>query len=112
MNDQIKFETANLAEKKGFLFEYIGNVLVNIPTQSELQKWLRENHNSIVEVLYDTSEYPEQLKFFSTVNYFGKNLDAILTDDDDFHSDSYIIYENAFEIGLFEALKLLPDFIS
>ncbi|SRR6266403_439921 len=106
-DDQIKFETAKLAEEKGFLFEYIGTVLVNIPTQYELQTWLRKNHNCIVEVLYNTSEYPNQLKFFSTVNYFGKELQIILTNYDDFNSDSYVKYEDALEIGLLEALKLI-----
>jgi hypothetical protein len=54
MEETIKFETAKLAEEKGYKFEYIGDTLVSVPTQSALQKWLRETHNIHITINFYT----------------------------------------------------------
>lgn len=115
MQDQlIGFETAKLAKEKGFkelsraIYSVSGKLveMTNInsnepmpsaPTQSLLQKWLREERGIHIEVKtfsntdgfeYDVSILPK--KYGSWVR-----LDATNT------------YEEALEIGLIEALKLI-----
>lgn len=130
----ISFETAKLAKEKGFdekvYREYdksgylrctskSANVVLGpydellksteypAPTQSLLQKWLREEHNSIVEVVYSKQDYTSPIKFESTVDYFTKELEYEITIDPEFSSEKFLKYEDALEIGLFNALKLI-----
>lgn len=59
------------------------------PTQSLLQKWLREIHNIIV--LIDNGDKP-----YLTFKHTRSNI-------------NYKTYEEALESGLYEALKLIKD---
>ena len=126
---RITFETAKLAKEKGFTQEtnrfeipyynykgeFKGDVsdwrirrylrgedtsdieFVSAPTQSLLAKWLREKHNIIIIVDYEGID-GYYYKFYS---YKGmkKFYDASNT--------NYKTYEEALEIGLQEALKLI-----
>ena len=80
--------------------KFAGNPYYSAPTQSLLQRWLREVHKLSVEV---GNEY--QLKSW---NCYIVNQDndskPILTKDDEYFST----YEAALEEGLYEALNLLP----
>ena len=67
------------------------------PTQSLLQKWLREKHNIIVLVDYEGID-GYYYKFYS-YKEGNKNYDA--------SDKNYNTYEEAYEIGLQEALKLI-----
>lgn len=117
----ISLKTAILAKEKGFdvkvnalysgeiLFEQ-GNVqppileLTNFntmkdtscsaPTQSLLQKWLREKHKCdiIINITSMTNEYWAYIPNFIIGNWTSKNCTT---------------YEEALEKGLYEALKLL-----
>lgn len=133
MNEQlISFETAKLAQEKGFnqlcvdfintdnevdsLIKYIGDTLEekletakNLfkyykPTQSSLQKWLREEHNINVLVDYDN---------YSKIGYTFKIGYGEYPNDIEDHSNGkfglspFITYEKALEVGLQEALKLI-----
>lgn len=127
----ISFETAKLAKEKGVKLDINGlywedgsydsgeNALVyeefqdvmSAPTQSLLQKWLREVHKINVESNYlpNVEKYrclfiPMTLKkpseystpgtaFASRFNYLDK--------------ENYNTYEEALEIGLYQALKLI-----
>ena len=113
----IKFETAELAKKKGFeinsngsydltngvkldVNHVIGHIhckdTCSIATQSLLQKWLREKHNIHIAVVSSfTGNWAAWL-------YSLKPYGQILDDEIDYES-----YENALEKGLFEALKLI-----
>ena len=103
----ITFETAKLAKEKGFEFrvmwEYILGFKNNyerdkyLPTQSLLSKWLREQHNIIVLVDYEGID-GYYYKFYS-YKEGNKNYDA--------SDKNYNTYEEAYEIGLQEALKLI-----
>ena len=110
MKDEIiSFETAKILEKKNFdvavRFFYINSKTLDCeydgiktvgktsaPTQSLLQRWLREKHN---------------------INLFiGKQLSAtwvwtIWGEKASGHLDVYYTYEGALEEGLQEALKLI-----
>lgn len=127
----ILFETAKLAKNKGFkigigwysidsIFYYKGELTTNYrgdnpcaPTQSLLQKWLRDVHKIIVwvtagyymsniiynvEISYidkDTNLFKEitpKLSNYSNMGYGGTYEDS---------------YDAALEIGLIEALKLI-----
>ena len=127
----ISFETAKLAKGKGFpqetnrleipyynyKGEFKGDVsdwrirkyirgedtsdieFVSAPTQSLLAKWLREEHNIIVLVDYEGID-GYYYKFYS-YKEGNKNYDA--------SGKNYNTYEDAYEIGLQEALKQIPN---
>ena len=118
----INFETAKLAKEKGFnhlkanvygdnmaydtgieegKLIVSGNALNYIlaPTQALLQKWLREVHNIHVNPIPYSITFKETV-YRCRITYF----------EDKMEQNKYIglsIYENAFEIGLQEALKLI-----
>jgi hypothetical protein len=120
---RINLETAKLAKEKGYdescssVFvdgnpKELGGVQrknstyqnqITRPTQSDLQKWLREVHNIYVNSDYYHG-YPEvrfyyDVKILSDDNYNG-NQDS---------DDNIYTYEQAMELGLQEALKLIED---
>ena len=129
----ISFDAAKLAKEKGFTqifkanerFHYntISNTLCDLElnensffnlhyravSQSILQRWLREVHNCIVEVLFCKQENINILQWHSTVDYYTSNWQFIPSEESDFVSDLYDTYEEALEIGLIEALKLLNN---
>ena len=84
-------------------------------TQSLLQKWLREVHNCFIDILphRDGDSKNKQWKskkdvFWSVeVDYYGKDFKIELTDDADFTQHFNKTYEEALEIGLYQALKLI-----
>jgi hypothetical protein len=113
----IKFDTAKLAKEKGFdcksnFYNWYGSDkilnqmydLENIilaPTQSLLQKWLREKHKILVEATHFTAEYfTYNLYKRDNIIYILKlgGLDNICN-----------TYEEALEKGLQEALKLIGN---
>jgi len=78
--------------KKGSLYECIGQ-----PTQSLLQKWLREVHEIDINIIFnpDTREYS-----FECVKW----VDGVCNI---FKSSGFETYEKALETALQEALKLI-----
>ena len=122
----ITFETAKLAKEKGFpqepnklkipyynyKGEFKGDVKdwlrkylrkedtsdvesVSAPTQSLLAKWLREEHNI-------------HLIAYKNINIDGYDW-CYITTDGITNINSYKTYEEAYEIGLQEALKLIDN---
>ena len=89
--------------------------LVLAPTQSLLQKWLREVHNCFIDILphrdgdSKNKQWKSKKDVFWTVevDYYGKNFEIELTDDSDFTQHFNNSYEEALEIGLYQALLLL-----
>ncbi len=99
MKDElISAETFEIAKQKGFVKKgHFFNEDIIIPTQSLLQRWLREVHNIQV---YASS---------ATINMLGKYRDYIFTVNgkSSDHRDGYDTYEEALEKGLQEGLKLI-----
>jgi len=116
---RVTFKTAKLAKKKGFnepskfIFDFVGkeypeqttlfwntkphingSELISRPTQSLLQKWLREIHNIEIAVQWFDNGY------IKAVNKkpFKANTYRI---------EGFNTYEQALEIGLQEALNLI-----
>jgi hypothetical protein len=102
----ISFETAKLAKDKGF--ELQQRIITRYPNgeesdefgvpQSLLQKWLRVNHDIHIEIVYwEDNTWSAQL------------VGDIFQDEsgDDYEAFGCDTYENALEIGLQEALKLI-----
>ena len=124
---RVTFETAKLAKEKGFFQEtnrleipyynykgeFKGDVsdwrirkyirgentsdieFVSAPTQSVLAKWLREEHNI-------------HLIAYKNINIDGYDW-CYITTDGITNINSYKTYEEAYEIGLQEALKLINN---
>ena len=120
MQDElVSFETAKLAKEKGFdysvrdyydlVFKHEGdyphlenyneqNDKVSIPTQSLLQRWLREKHNIHIGINIDVNNLFETNIIFNDIcEYYGENDQGFKT------------YEESLEVGLKEALKLIKD---
>ena len=97
------------SKQKGYLETF------SAPTQSLLQRWLREVHNCFIDILphRDSDSKNKQWKskkdvFWSVeVDYYGKDFEIELTDDADFTQHFNKSYEEALEIGLYQALKLI-----
>jgi len=123
MEDElIKFETAKLAKEKGFDLESSGvydekcvlginhhdyrrlyknsledNWNTAAPTQSLLQRWLREVHNIHLTVIHrlDISNYKEYYDY--------------LLEKTEVKYRHYTSWEEALEIGLYQALLLIKS---
>lgn len=116
MKDElIKIETALLAKEKGFkditfnkrasngeLYE-----IDDFPTQSLLQKWIREVHNIYiyVEPFWDSLEHALNEK--SKPEFVGWWIDETIGESEpaEYHST----YEQALEQALIEALQSIPS---
>lgn len=72
--------------------------LMSAPTQSLLQKWIREKHK-IVVLIYMYDEFREDLFSFYIIRRSGKIIDKM----------PYKSYEESLEHGLYEALKLINN---
>lgn len=89
--------------------------VIACPTQSLLQKWLREVHNCFIDILphrdgdSKNKQWKSKKDVFWTVevDYYGKNFEIELTDDSDFTQHFNKTYEEALEIGLYQALLLI-----
>ena len=97
---RITFETAKLAKEKGCNLE--NRTCGGYPdcicsdkriSQSLLAKWLREEHNI-------------HLIVYKNINIDGYDW-CVITTDGITNINSYKTYEEAYEIGLQEALKLI-----
>lgn len=130
---RITFETAKLAKEKGFTQEtnrfeipyynykgeFKGDVsdwrvrkyirgedtsnieFVSAPTQSLLAKWLREKHNIHIEI--SNNNYNKLLNWSFDLHKLPVGIIQMWERGD----STYNTYEEAYEIGLQEALKLI-----
>ena len=117
----IGFETAKSANNKGFNAEcdYFYNrgsnyklqndsiirtgddLIYEAPTQSLLQKWIREKHELSLEIF--SLSYHNKIQFTFNLKKLNKYEIAILSKDN-LHYNSH---EEALEAGLIESLKLI-----
>ena len=117
---RITFETAKLAKEKEFEFRVVWGYILGfkddserdkyLPTQSLLAKWLREKYDIEINI---TRMPPEAIK--SSFNKGNKRIKKYnmwvwsLNGNPRIENPSLFFdnYEEAFEIGLQEALKLI-----
>lgn len=118
---KISIETAKLAKEKGFkipgkiVYVKTGNIISTSirnstynncknwemylkPTQSLLQKWLREIHNIDIIIWKNSIDGSYRVEDILLNNKELTDLEF---------EDSFDNYENALEEGLYEALKLI-----
>ena len=97
MKDQlISKETAIQGEILGYPFY----TYPNAPTQSLLQRWLREVHkNEVYVVPYSVTNGHKMIG--------GEGFYEVVIDKAATTWSGYNTYEQALEVGLFEALKLI-----
>jgi hypothetical protein len=122
---RINFETAKLAKEAGFnisfeipplVYTYAGRLLSlgyyqpnNVdfifaaPYQAELQSWLRNEHNIHIYVRTDYSISSEKFYHFYTIAYLKEDCDYCEYK----HGESVDTYEEAFEEGIVESLKIV-----
>lgn len=118
----VTFETAKLAKEKNFnvltdlgfspdgeeldtVWKFLSNDNRSIsrPTQSLLQTWLREVHNIAVIPCFNDN-VAEEYYYFIHTNTIKAYSNRICSLPNKFNN-----YEDALEIGLQEALKLIKD---
>ena len=120
-DDLVTYETALLAREKGFDIDCgwklrkledgsfthtnCSELGIEQPTQSLLQKWLRETHNIDVWVA-KIGTTSEKKYYFQIMN---KNS-WINTDNS--NSTRFLRFEDALEIGLFESLQLVSETVA
>lgn len=121
----ISFETARLATDKGYISPdlrsgWIENLfgevvplssaknnsykfytIIRGSTQSELQKWLRDNHKLHPHICYLTDVNVWNLDWYDLTKEYG-----LITLPFTIQADSY---EEVLEIGLYEGLKLIKE---
>jgi hypothetical protein len=129
---KVTFETAKLAKEKGFdwevntvfrlekldLFDEYDASFCNYnnssrstscPTQSFLQKWLREVHNINVEPR-NSSAFNPTTRVFTPRKEYKCFVNFLNKTYEDFIETKYFCsYEEALEIGLQEGLKLISN---
>ena len=124
----VSFGTAKLAKEKlypqerfkypkystdGYVEYHNCNDGIQVPTQSLLQKWLREKHKIHIHVRH-YSDCPEQEinneNYDESLGMYGVEISEPNTchEMDIFVKSNFYTYEEALEIGLQEALKLIP----
>lgn len=74
----------------------IGTLIYSASTQSLLQRWLREVHNIHIEISYDIDN-----------EYGGGYIIIVRTKSKVLTFDNQKSYEEALEVGLYEALKII-----
>lgn len=122
----IEFKTAKLAKNRGFDWDCVNHYSqedcigdeyhtfqddtnnkecehfeYSAPTQSLLQRWLREEHDISIVVIANSKK-----QFFVDYRYFDQCVD----DDSELvllHGRIFNSYEDALENGLIEALKII-----
>ena len=132
---RVTFETAKLAKEKGFdalcydAFNSKGNLYSNgwceylydnkveipfrsgvleskdvlAPTQSILAKWLREEHN--IHIVISNNNYNKLLNWSFDLHKLPVGIIQMWKRGD----DTYNTFEEAYEVGLQEALKLIDN---
>ena len=93
------------SKQKGYLETF------SAPTQSLLQRWLREVHNIYVESYHDLTSDGTKIQFYTSWGFLqqkDKNGNQNVNGWYDEYND-WKTYEEALEIGLQEGLKLLSD---
>lgn len=126
----VSFETAKLAKEKGFYLQQDNfytregeakewfdlqnyNQLEDniwMPTQSLLQKWLREVHK--INILIKIGEFDDKFEYFIELKMLHKDLinsniypnDLIIK-----RPEEWFKYEEALELGLQKALELIKN---
>lgn len=117
----ISFETAKLAKEKGFQYTTDDNLYYNdnsylnklefseedipAPTQSLLQKWLREVHNIDIQISLNTVNVQEKI-YYSASIYQNRKVEEI---NIKCHHLKLNTYEEALERGLQAGLKLISN---
>ena len=110
MKEQIiTFETAILAKEKGF-----NTTLDQTPTQSLLQKWIRETRLLDVLVLPQVQSCldPFPLYFYAVQDYRDGVWKELVNSSDCNNKETFLhfeTYEEALEKGLFESLKAISN---
>jgi hypothetical protein len=120
----IQFNTAKLAREKGFKFQNAASendYQGENPTQSELQKWLRDVHgiDIIIDLsltnLYNKNErnyfvdiYCTNLKTHPKIDEYIQSKGIGVPEGGGSHK-LFISHEEALEDGLFESLKLIEN---
>jgi len=120
----VSFETSHLAKEKGFSIpvcnwyhhanpstSYLGETYsepfdtnshevhnYSAPSQTILQKWLRETHEIHIEIIHFTNQPMDEEMW--------KDCYQVFVDSEGLHP-YHKTYEKALEMGLYEALKLI-----
>ena len=126
----ISIETAILAKEKGFdeitryyfneygmskdssstsLYWYSDDGFCRRPTQSLLQKWLRDKHNIDIQILRNKPGYNEYKVEIYKTNNTNEYIYFTIKEKDGIYIKWFKTYEAALEKGLYQALTLIKE---
>ena len=97
LNNFLSIEDGISRNYNNYKYPYITNKkeeLFSAPTQTLLQRWLRETKNIIISVMFEISSY----ELFIDDGYYNGSVGF---------DNTFDTYEEALEYGLLEALKLI-----
>ena len=113
---RITFETAKLAKEKGFEFRVVWEYILGfkddserdkyLPTQSLLAKWLRDKHGILTNPIFSYND-GKWVIHIEPIKLAKIDDNSVLISGIDFQPSLFKTYEEALEIGLQEALKLI-----
>lgn len=103
MNEQlISSKTAKLAMEKGYARKDRKEApFIFLPTQSILQKWLRDIHEIYIEIRWNMDSKPYHFIVIKAPNVTKKERSAYV------EHPGFKKYEDALELALQESLKLI-----
>ena len=96
-----------------FAIDYANRKAIPAPTQSLLQRWLREKYNIHVNASVNFYNRKPIIGYYYSLDRFNKDNihDGIIYDDNQLallgDKTGYETYEEALEAGLMESLKLI-----
>jgi hypothetical protein len=120
----VTFDTAKLAKEKGFepgsysySYNQEGSFMpqtriyqgLAAPSQSLLQKWLRDEHQIHIEVvLYDNSRtYHWEYRVVTSKDRDWNDIDCFDSAKRHYNKEEFVTFEESLEKGLQKALKLI-----
>ena len=102
----------NSRDFNNYQFKHISEA-ISIPTQSVLQRWLREEHNYHIIIVDTFIPQDNNIKLVWEVLYgkplYGKPNSILRLDDEQSNSIVFDTYEEALEAGLQKCLTLIID---
>jgi hypothetical protein len=78
------------------------------PTQSLVQKWLRETHEILVVPVFSYNDDPHYCLHIEEIKKMRTDENSVLISGIDFGTTSFGTYEEALEFGIYYALNLIP----
>ena len=108
VSDEVKESVRyHISKRKGENPEQVKTKIVSAPTQSLLQKWLREEMDMWVTIIFNGITY--SISIYGRYTPDEEEIEISNTGSLNFEDKYFLRYEQALEVGLQETLKLIDN---